>query len=407
MNKRRSLALLGMLCATLSCCTSSKEGRAGLYDDDGMLLVEGKRTFIIGSYYLPKEAAPYRAMAQSGYNLIRVNPVAAELDSAHNNGLKAWISIGSLQNQDTPQGLQAYKEKIRPLKEHPGLLIWETEDEPAWRWNTAEQRVSADVMIKSYNALKSEDPKHLVYVNHAPTNLVSTLQQYNKALDIAACDIYPVIPKGIRISYALFPDGMQGDLLNTYISQVGQYADKMRIVTGKNRPVFMVLQGFSWEMLREANDRDTAMVKYPSFQESRFMAYESIIHGANGIVYWGTAYTPPNEPFLQHLNLVTKELGGLQSVLAARSKKLDIDLKYHELGYSVDRGIEILAKQGTDAVYLITANADKNPAKVTLSGLQEYHRAIVLFENRELRMDKGTITDQYAPFDVHVFKLEK
>jgi hypothetical protein len=408
MKKQLSLALLGLFCVALSCCSNNgKSGRAGLYDDDGMLMIDGRRTFIIGSYYLPKEAAPYRAMAQAGYNLIRVNATAAELDSARANGLKAWISIGSLQNQDTPQGLQSFKEKIRPLKEHPGLLFWETEDEPAWRWNTAEQRVPADMMIKSYNAIKSEDPKHLVYVNQAPTNLVSTLQQYNNALDIVACDIYPVIPRGIRVSYALFPDGMQGDLLNTYISQVGQYTDKMRTVTGQDRPVFMVLQGFSWEMLREANDRDTAMVKYPSLQESRFMAYQSIIHGANGIIYWGTAYTPATAPFLRHLNLVTKELGGLQSVLAAPSKKLKIDLKYHELGYSVDRGIEILAKAGADAVYLITANADKNPAKVTLSGLNDFQRAIVLFENREIRMANGTITDKYAPFDVHVFKLEK
>jgi hypothetical protein len=408
MSMRVLVALFCVCCLSMSCCTmNGNDNRTIRYDDDGMLVVDGRRTFVIGSYYLPKEAEPYRAMAQAGYNLIRVNPVTAELDAAHANGLKAWTSVGSLQNQDTPQGLQSYKEKIRPLKDHPGLLFWETEDEPAWRWNAPQQRVEADVMIKSYNAIKEEDPKHLVYVNHAPTNLVSTLQQYNKALDIAACDIYPVIPRGIRTSYALFPDGMQGDLLNTYISQVGQYTDKMRSVTGKHRPVFMVLQGFSWEMLREANERDTTMVKYPSFQESRFMAYQAIIHGANGIIYWGTAYTPPSAPFLDQLNLVTKELGGLQSVLAARNKKLKVDLKYHELGYSVDRGIEILLKQGSDAVYMITANADKNPAKVTLSGLVGFQRAIVLFENRQIRAEKGVITDQYAPFDVHVYKLEK
>lgn len=403
-----SVALAGALLLSLSCCTTgNREKSAVAYDEDGMLLVNGQRTFVIGSYYLPKAAEPYKALAQAGYNLIRVNADSADLDQARAAGLNTWISIGSLQNQDTPQGLQAFTGKVRAFKDHPALLIWETEDEPAWRWNTAQRRVEPEMMIKSYNAIKQEDPNHLVYVNHAPTNLVSTLQLYNKGLDIAACDIYPVIPRGIRISYALFPDGLQGDMLNTYISQVGDYADKMRRVTGPHRPLFMVLQGFSWEMLREAGDRDTAMVRYPTFQESRFMAYQSIIHGANGIVYWGTAYTPATAPFLHDLNRVTQELGGLQAVLASRARKVKIELKYHEMGFSVDRGIEILAKEGADAIFLITANADKNPAKVTLAGLADYQRAIVLFENRQLRIEKGAMTDQYAPFDVHVYKLEK
>ena len=52
-------------------------------------------------------------------------------------------------------------------------------------------------------------------------------------------------------TFALFDDGLQGDLLNPYISQVGNYVDKMLEVSEGKKPLFMVLQGFSWEMLKE------------------------------------------------------------------------------------------------------------------------------------------------------------
>src|SRR5207253_6798906 len=86
--------------------------------------------------------------------------------------------------------------------------------------------------------IQSLDPNRLFYLNHSPTNLVSTLRRYNAGTDVVATDVYPVIPRGIRNQYALWPDGQQGDLLNESISQVGQYTEKMRQVAGPAKPVF-------------------------------------------------------------------------------------------------------------------------------------------------------------------------
>jgi len=405
-----ALIILTIFLSMLIACTpgQSPKSVSGLsFDDDGMLIKDGKRTFIVGSYYLPKSDDPYKNMAELGYNLIRVEAKQSELDQAQANGLAVWISIGSIDPANFDKGSQAYRQRIRAHKDHPALLFWEMEDEPAWRWNSAESRVKPEDLIKSYRVIKAEDAKHLVYMNHAPTNLVSTLQKYNPANDIVACDIYPVIPRGIRLTYALFPDGMQGDLLNTYISQVGEYTDKMRAVAGKGKPVFMVLQGFAWEMLREAKDREERMVQYPNYHETRFMAYNAIIHGANGIIYWGTYYTPQPSPFWTNLAAVTKELGSMQEVLAARAIDLPLTKEYHELGHSTDAGVEILAKSVGGTTYLLTANADKNPVQVSLHGLRGFTSATVLSEGRQVKLQGGALTDYYAAFAVHVYKLEK
>ncbi len=42
------------------------------WDSDGMLVVDGQRTFIIGSYHLPKTDKPYQTLHETGYNLIRI-----------------------------------------------------------------------------------------------------------------------------------------------------------------------------------------------------------------------------------------------------------------------------------------------------------------------------------------------
>ena len=405
-----TLVIISAFLSLLIACSPGQQQKSESgfgYDDDGMFVKGGRRTFIVGSYYLPKSDDPYKNMAELGYNLIRVEAKQSELDQAQANGLGAWISIGSIDPASFEKSSQPYRERIRAHEGHPALLFWEMEDEPAWRWNSAEWRVKPEDLIKSYQVLKDENPKHLVYMNHAPTNLISTMQKYNPANDIVACDIYPVIPRGIRLTYALFPDGMQGDLLNTYISQVGEYTDKMRAVAGEGKPVFMVLQGFAWEMLREAKDREERMVQYPNYHETRFMAYNAIIHGANGIIYWGTYYTPQPSPFWTNLAAVTKELGSLQEVLAARATNLPLKKEYHELGHSVDAGVEILAKSVNGTTYLLTANADKNPVQVSLSGLRGFAGATVLSEGRQIKIEEGTLTDYYAPFAVHVYKVEK
>ena len=95
----------------------------------------------------------------------------------------------------------------------------------------------------------------------------------------------------------------------------------------------------------------------------------------------------------------------MQEVLSAPSLDLEIGIRYHELGYSVDAGIEIIVKAVQEDVYIITANADRYPAKVTLSGLVNFQKARVLKEDREMDIIENELTDHYRAFDVHIYHL--
>jgi len=379
------------------------------YDDDGMIMVDGERRFLLGAYSGPpgtseEEKSPYAALAAAGFWLVRVPLEEAALDSAHEAGLAAWLGVGALQ-PGSEDSRRALVERLSRFKEHPALLFWETVDEPAWTWQNATCRVPPEPLIATYRIIKGTDPARLVYLNHAPTNLETTLQAYAPSTDVTACDIYPVIPRGIREEYALFPDGLQGDLLNIYVSQVGEYTDKMRRVAGAGRPVLMVLQGFAWEMLRDPADRRAEDILYPTYAQARYMAYDAIVHGANGLLYWGLHSTAQSTVFWRDLMRVTREIASLAPILSARRAAHSPLVRYHEMGHSVDAGVETLAKEHDGALYLLAVNSDKNPARVTMSVPRDVRQISVLGEGRTVPVNHCEFTDDFAPFDVHLYGL--
>jgi len=381
------------------------ENRRFHYDGDGILVLNSKRTFIIGSYYLPNDENPFAELKKNGFNYIRAKAEKEQLDAANKNSLMTWIHVGSIKKDSEEKDKQHISEIIEQYKTHPSVLCWEMEDEPAYTWNSAEARIEPEPLFKTSNFIRQLDKEHLIFTNHAPVNLISTMQKYNNTTDVVAVDVYPIVPHGITPSYALLPDGMQGDLLNTYPSQVGEYVEKMKKVVNNAKPIFAVLQGFAWELLKPEKERTMDMVKFPTYLENRFMAYNAIVHGANGIVYWGWKYTPQPSEFMKNLYKVTTELAEMQDVLAAHTINLGITKQYHELGFSVDTGVEILAKKVNDKIYLLTVNSDKNPVKISLNGLSNYAKAKVLQENRTVDIHNGILTDTYKPFDVHIYYI--
>jgi len=401
----REYLFVGVVLFCLLCSTRAV-AVVTAFDSDGMITIDGKRTLIVGSYYQAQSDRPYAELAEAGFNLVRSGADLETLDKIQAAGLVAWVSIGTINLDDRENSTAKLLENINRVKDHPALAFLETVDEPAWTWGKAEQRVPWPCFAEAYPVIKNADSNHLLYMNHAPTNLVKTMKQYNAGTDIVACDIYPVNPGGLRPMYALFPDGYQGDLNNNQISQVGEYVDKMRRVTGPNRPLLMVLQAFAWEALRDEKERDESKVLYPTYEQSRFMAFQAIIKGANGIVYWGSHHLPQPSDAWTGIKRTTREIADLGAILATPAVSLPIEIDYHEMGYSVDDGVQILVKKYEDTTYLFTCNADKNPCNATLAGLAGLGACTVINEDRTLPVEETAITDTWQPFDVHIYAFD-
>ena len=375
------------------------------YDADGMIRMDGKRTFVLGLYQRPSVRDAFTRMARQGINLVSLPADGKLLDSAGVAGLKGWVTLGTIDSTQRVKSWTPVRQKIEQLKSNPALLAWEIEDEPSFSWNSSQLRIVPKLMIETHDSIRKADKVHPIYLNHAPVNLVETLKRYNDSNDITACDIYPVIPSGIKPMYALNADGFQGDLSNTSLSQVGDYVDKMRKVCGPNRPLLMVLQGFAWEMLRPVAERDSSKIRYPTLNESWFMAWDAILNGSNGLIWWGTAYVPENHPFLRDLARVSTQLSSIKEVLTLPDLPHPVRINYVEMGHSINKGIEIKIKKSKDAIWILTANTERYPVRAEIHTQFSAEAAEVLFENRSVAIHESTIVEDYQPYEVHLYKL--
>ena len=407
MNRRHFLQTAALATAALPFTPGAFAAKTAAIrpDRDGMLRVRGKREFILGLYQTPKGDGTLREVSEAGFNLVNRSATRAAYDEAQALGMWGWSALGSLPATNRTEAEKRMRETIETLHRHPALLYWETEDEPTLVWKEPLKIRTPAAQINDTAAfIRKLDPDHPLYLNHQPANLVATLQAYNPAADIIATDIYPVIPRGIREMYALWADGRQGDLLNDTISQVGQYADKMRAVAGPRRAVFMVLQGFAWEMLRD-KDRAAPMILYPTAAQLRFMAWQSIVHGVNGLIWWGLAFTPPEAPLWNDLKTVVRELAQARAALAAPPAKLPLKLTYHDTGHSLDRGIEWLAKPLGRETLFIAVNADGNPVDVTFSGLERFRTGECVVGSKPIAIENGNLRETFEPFGTRVWRL--
>lgn len=252
--------------------------------------------------------------------------------------------------------------------------------QPGYGLSTAPERAAkmGAGMLEGYQALRKLDPAHPVWMNHAPRNTIEDLAYFDRAADIVGCDIYPV-PES--------PLARHSDLANRTLSSVGAYTNRMQ-EAAPGKPVWMVLQGTSWADFQTGHTpEELKVLRRPRKDETRFMAYDAIVHGARGILYWGTQFVEKDSQFWLEMLEVVKELNGLQHVLTAPDSQATPTISVGPTHGSVDRGIVTLSKKTPEGDWHIVVNEFEGPLVVTLADLKGAYR--IQGEELPLALDGG------------------
>lgn len=383
-------------------------------DRDGYLVRNGERIFVLGAYHPPKGKG-VRDVADLGFNLLRISPTEEAVAECAEAGLWTWHGFDLDFTGDVEQKKESIQSSVGSVREAENVLIWESVDEPAWTDGDAETpRVLPEPLIEGYNFLKSLDSRP-VYLNHAPRNTVGTLKKYNPAADILCVDIYPILPMNLGPSYAIIPPARpgypprHGDMPDNSPACIGDYVDKMKDVADPGQAVFMVLQGFAWEALRPEAERNPDLILYPAFDQLRFMAWQAVIHGVNGLTFWGLSYTDDAE-YLESLRKVLHEVRDLTPAILAERVEEHPVLEYFERGSSISKGIEMLITQSEDASVLFAVNASIDPATVRFSNLPEPFKSAkeieVVGENRSILPTRGSFAQDFDGLGVHIYRVK-
>jgi hypothetical protein len=368
------------------------------------LLRSGDRVrFPIGFYEHPKDNTAFQEMAVAGVNLVRCSN-RSELDRAGENDMMGWVSLPV--QAGATSGL---REQIEAVADHPALAVWEGPDEIVWTftaysflkqkagfsredWNNQTDvaleyanRVGGEVtkkMNEGVSLVREMDKRNLPFwVNEAADSDVKFVRQYIDSIDITGCDYYAVRSEG------------------SDLQSVGRLVDRWDAI-GRGRPVWMVLQGFSWHVAKS-----TRTLLYPTFVESRFMAYDSIVHGAKGILYWGTNEIDDPE-FRESLYGLTSELSEIEPLLVGKDvpgvKANLIDDLFDTPGL----GVRAKLFEMNNDVLLILVNEDGHRhlgVDVTGLGQIEGRELSLLYGVETCRIEHGGLVTRMQPYEVKLF----
>ena len=372
-------------------------------DQIGFLKAHGKLHFPIGFYELPKDDAELKAMADAGVNLVRCGS-RDDLDRAHAAGLLGWVSLGVQQGPTA-----ALRAQIESVADHPALAVWEGPDEIVWTftaysalekiagftrddWNRqtpkavayAEEQGARIIpnMRAGIRLVRELDKRNLPFwINEAADSDLRFVREYVDAIDITGCDYYAVRSTG------------------TDLQSIGRLVDRWHAI-GRGKPVWMVLQAFSWHTIRPERGR-----LYPSFAQSRFMAYDAIAHGARGILYWGS--NEIDDPaFRQSLYALTAEIAELEPFLLGTKQDTARARIVDDLFDPPGRGVRVALFRYGSEYLLILVNEDAHRhlgVDVTGLGVLDGRRLQLLYGSETVDVARGGFVTRLQGHEVKAF----
>jgi hypothetical protein len=328
--------------------------------------------------------------------------IEAAKSQASKTNSSGWLSLLESAEDYTQRGLYRQAEEI-----HDNLWAELELKNPHPDWKMSQCPAKADELTEAVargcQTIRRLDAEHIIWQNHAPRNSVGRLREYNQAVDAVGCDIYPV-PFDRAVGHS--------DLKDTNLTAVAAYTDRMR-EAAPGKSIWMVLQGFGWRDLSEAGkgDPDPGKGRRPDLHETRFMAYDAIVHGANAILYWGTHYIEKDSRLWRDLMTVARELRALEpAILGQRPENMPIAAADETFGSIDGQGPRLMLRKTQDHWVLIAVNEHSQGISFTISNLPdetESRTLYRLYSNEAHTVRGGTIHDGIGGFGVHIYATSR
>jgi hypothetical protein len=259
-----------------------------------------------------------------------------------------------------------------------------------------------DALTYGWEAVWEVDQQHVFWQNHAPGNSIEDMRYHNRGVHAAGCDIYPMpYNTGVR----------HGQLKDRNTTAVGGYT-RIMDDSAPGKACWMVLQGFGWHDLQDRfNPTDPQGGRRPNQQETRFMAYNALLHGADAILYWGTHAIEKDSALWKNLMKVGKELRALEPAIVGEKPPIEPTATSESNFGSYNGGDPklVLRKAGDDYV-LFAHNECEVGVAFQVHGLPsalEGKTLYRLYTDEEQTVENGGFRDGIRGLEVHVYSTSK
>ncbi len=265
-------------------------------------------------------------------------------------------------------------------------------------------RIPTSNLLAMYNQIKGSDPTRPIHLGLgqgvANTNYVGRGSapgggwtqeyiDYNKACDISGYDIYPYVGMGSPLTSSI-------DLL--WYQAKGLDSLKTSYAVGK--PV--------WNTFECTHIQSSTNLPTP--QSIKAEVYMSLIHGSMGLVWfvheWYPAFSETGLFKYPALTTAVKNVNQQVTALAPVLNTASSPGKATATS-STTVPIDIMVKEYNGYIYILSAGMRNSSAvgNFNVSGVSGTSTVNVLGESRTLTANNGSFTDNFAPWDAHIYQL--
>jgi hypothetical protein len=176
-------------------------------------------------------------------------------------------------------------------------------------------------------------------------------------------------------------------------------------------PFWMVLQAFGLYQYNSPDpnrghtptEAELKTGRAPTYEETRCMTYLALAHGANGLIYYcyyDMRVLPQYATMWGWMKKIGAEVKSLSPVLLSPEDLGEV--KYTSAAAKIHTKLKI----SDGRYYLIAVNSSEDPAKVSFdTGRGISSQANVLFEGRGFSVTGGKFSDDFKPFEAHIYDL--
>ncbi len=353
-----------------------------------------EKEMLVGMFGMhdPKD---YEYLNSLGFNTIVSSVNSERLEAAGDLGMN-FISTCGIQ-YTSKDSVGNFDQAIFEFDSHPSLHSWYLVDEPAFN------NIDPLLIHQAMNQLKSIGVSKPLSITSWRTDKLDFYQEF---ADHIMVDRYPIPWRGV------------GDL--------GHHVRMGKLAAGPGRPVYAIVQAFSWEAFPDVITQDF-VPRSPSFAELNAMVFDAIAQGAEGIIFFsyksGNWFLPEHPALWASTQVVVEKIKKYQEILMGqrpwvgfRQKYGDFSKRFNEFGMSsvTARFFEVQPGRPSGkfkpGLYLLAVNTTNFPQtySIRLDAWAESETTcpasvLRLNDSQEVPVKEGWLTDDFKPLHVRVY----
>jgi hypothetical protein len=337
----------------------------------------------------PRNAAAYSAMGINTYVGLWRHPTEAQLSQLEQHGLYLIVE----------QTLNA-----RALRNAHVIRAWLQADEPD---NAQANGVGGygdcilpERVVDRYREMRAFDATRPVFLNFGQA--VANPEWFGrgaKCSQIVPEAYYRPASRGADIvSFDIYPaaEERQAHVMGT-LELVGKGVANLKQWSQPGQPVWAAIE--------------TTHINHPSRRplphEVRSEVWMALVHGANGIFYFVHEWQPSfREDGVFRYPDIVREITRLNEQVRRLAPVLNTATLPGRVTVQAGVRIATMVKRHGDAYYVFAVNMEKRPAKarLLLTGIAGPH-AVVLGEDRVVKLEAGAISDEFEGYGVRLYKI--